>query len=109
MKVPFLNSKKMLFYICLCSFINIGNAQVLDNENKIAVTLKDGTSVICYGKAGRTESQKSNEYYYLPTNLRLSKNKAGDPEFLFMKYITDAKAENGGVDGALMHFLMEWG
>lgn len=109
MKRRFLTSKKLLLVLCALAGITIGKAQVLDNENKIAVTLKDGTSVICYGKAGNTEGQRSNEYYYLPTNLRLSKNKSGDPEFLFMKYITDARAENGGVDGALMHFLMEWG
>jgi hypothetical protein len=87
----------------------ITNAQVLDSENKIAVTLKDGTQVILYGKAGSAPGSKTNEYYYLPTALRLSRNSQGDPEFLFLKYVTDAREDVGGVSGALMHFLMEWG
>jgi hypothetical protein len=51
----------------------------------------------------------SGEYFYLPTNLRLSKRPDGVPEFLFLKYTTEEKIEQGGVQGGLMHFLMEWG
>ena len=49
------------------------------------------------------------EYYYLPANLRLSKRTDSTPEFLFLKYTTEETVEAGGVQGALMHFLMEWG
>jgi len=49
------------------------------------------------------------EYYYLPTNLRLSKRPDGVPEFLFMKYTTEERVDAGGAQGAIMHFLMEWG
>ena len=49
------------------------------------------------------------EYYYLPVNLRLAKRPDGVPEFLFLNYTTDQKADAGGVQGAIMHFLMEWG
>ncbi|MCI4670724.1 MAG: hypothetical protein MRZ79_21495 [Bacteroidia bacterium] len=51
----------------------------------------------------------SGEYFYLPTNLRLAKGPDGTPNFLFLKYTTDEKADAGGTQGALMHFLMEWG
>lgn len=87
--------------------------QVLDSENKVGLTLSDGTQVIAYGRANTASSTSygkfSNEYYYLPTNLRLSKKPDGTPEFIFVKYTTEEEAAAGGVQGALMHFLMEWG
>jgi hypothetical protein len=53
---------------------------------------------------------KDNEYYYLPANLRLSKRlDTGVPEFLFLKYVTEEREDQGGISGALVHFLMEWG
>lgn len=92
----------------------ISNAQVLDSENVIGLTLSDGTQVLAMGRANTVSSgdrygKFSNEYYYLPTNLRLSKKPDGTPEFIFVKYTTDEAASAGGVQGALMHFLMEWG
>lgn len=76
----------------------------LDDDNKVDVVLKDGLTVILYGEA--TDSgAKSNKYYYLPVNLHLSQRPDGTPEFLFLKFTTEA---TGGVSGALMHFLMEW-
>lgn len=97
----------MLFFT---SFLS-GHAQILDSENKVGITLSDGTQVICYGRANSASSSSygkfSNEYYYLPTNLRLAKKKDGTPQFLFVKYTTDEKGSD--IQGALMHFLMEWG
>jgi hypothetical protein len=88
-------------------------AQVLDSENKVGITLSDGTQVIAYGRANTASSSSygkfSNEYYYLPTNLRLAEKEDGTPEFIFVKYTTEENAAAGGVQGALMHFLMEWG
>ena len=88
-------------------------AQVLDSENKVGITLSDGTQVIAYGRANTASSSSyakfSNEYYYLPTNLRLSEKEDGTPEFIFVKYTTEENEAAGGVQGALMHFLMEWG
>ena len=61
-------------------------------------------------KPGDVLAAKDNEYYYLPVNLRLSKRPdTGVPQFLFLKYMTDEKEDNGGINGALLHFLMEWG
>src|SRR5690606_6371297 len=69
--------------------------------------------VIAYGRANTASSTSygkfSNEYYYLPTNMRLSKKPDGTPEFIFVKYTTEEEAAAGGAQGALMHFLMEWG
>lgn len=81
-------------------------AQTLDGENKVTITLDDGTPVTLYGRANTLSTAYSSEYYYLPVNLRLSKKQDGaTPEFLFLKFTT----ESGDAEGALMHFLMEWG
>lgn len=89
------------------------SGQILDSENKVGITLSDGTQVIAYGRAATASSRSygkfSNEYYYLPTNLRLSQKDDGTPEFIFVKYTTEETTDAGGVQGALMHFLMEWG
>jgi len=84
-------------------------SQILDSQNKVTIPLSDGTQVTLYGKAKPLSDDFLGEYYYLPTNLRLSKRVDGTPEFLFLKYTTEARADAGGVQGALMHFLMEWG
>lgn len=104
-------------FVALIGFLLAGSlnlfSQVLDSENKVGITLSDGTQVIAYGRANTASSSSygnfSNEYYYLPTNLRLSKKDDGTPEFIFVKYTTEENAAAGGVQGALMHFLMEWG
>ncbi len=49
------------------------------------------------------------QFYYLPTNLRLSQRPDGVPEFLFLKFTSEKRESEGGVQGALMHFLMEYG
>ena len=85
------------------------SAQILDSENKLTVVLSDGTAVTLFGKATSLSDTQSKEYYYLPVNPRLSMRPDGTPEFLFMKFTTEESDNNGGVSGALMHFLMEWG
>lgn len=107
MKPTFIS--KALAAMLFSLFAGKGFAQTLDGENKLAVALSDGTQVLLYGKASETPGVKTNDYYYLPTGLRLSKNASGEPEFVFLKYVTDAREDAGGVSGALMHFLMEWG
>ena len=110
MKRP-IKSLIVIGFILLRGLSSIG--QVLDSENKVGITLSDGTQVVAYGRANTASSSSydkfSNEYYYLPTNLRLSKKDDGTPEFIFVKYTTEETAAAGGVQGALMHFLMEWG
>ncbi len=85
------------------------DAQVLDYQNKVEIVLNDGTHVILYGKAKSLNNTYTGEYYYLPVGLRLSRRADGTPEFLFLKYTTEQRAEAGGEQGGLIHFLMEWG
>jgi len=84
-------------------------AVVLDDENRIDVVLKDNTHITLYGQAGPSSGTKTENYYYMPANLHLSQRPDGTPEFLFLKFTTEKRAEQGGVNGGLMHFLMEWG
>lgn len=84
-------------------------AVTLDDENRVTVTLPDNTPVTLLGVAGATPGAKTTQYYYLPTNLRLARRPDNVPEFLFLKFTTEKRADAGGVNGGLMHFLMEWG
>ncbi len=95
--------------ILLLSTVLTVEGQILDYQNKVTIPLNDGTTVTLYGKAQSMNDDFTGEYYYLPANLRLSKKTDGTPEFLFLKYTTEERADAGGVQGALMHFLMEWG
>ncbi len=102
------------YILLLGIFISAGsvtNAQILDFLNRVDVVLDDGTSVTMYGAADTRSDRFRGEYYYLPTNLRLGqkKDRSKTPEFLFMKYTTEERNDAGGVGGALLHFLMEWG
>lgn len=98
---------KKWFFSALCLMLFYNNSifgQLLNYDNKVDLVLSDGTNLVLYGA-----DAKPNEYYYLPVNLRLAKRPDGVPEFLFLKYTTEQRADAGGVQGAIMHFLMEWG
>lgn len=84
-------------------------AVVLDDENRLTITLSDNTPITLIGVAGATGEARTNQYYCLPANLRLARRADGVPEFLFLKFTTEARADAGGINGGLMHFLMEWG
>lgn len=84
-------------------------ALVLDDENRVTLTLEDGTNLSLLGEATSTPGVKSRNYYYLPTNLRLGSRPDRTPEFLFMKFTSEKRADQGGVSGAIVHFLMQWG
>lgn len=99
--------RKLIGSLYACLFLITGmTAQILDSQNRIDVILDDGTQIIMYGKAKSLGNDFTSEYMYLPTNLRLSSRPDGTKEFLFLKYTTEDAA---GPQGALMHFLMEWG
>ena len=83
-------------------------AVILDDENVLSVTLDDGTVVRLYGEA-RRGGERSRSYHYLPANLRLARRPDGTPQLLFLKYTTEERAESGGVQGAILHLLVEWG
>lgn len=105
-----LSIKNIVWLFVIMFSSHFAQAQVImDSQNRIDVILNDGTQVVMYGKAKTRDRSFSSEYVYLPTNLHLSKRPDGTPEFLFLKYTTEEREDAGGTQGALMHFLMEWG
>ncbi|MCI4670723.1 MAG: hypothetical protein MRZ79_21490 [Bacteroidia bacterium] len=100
--------KSLLLMIFGILLLRPGQAQVIDNENKVNVILSDGVNVTLYGAASTLSDEKSKEYYYMPTKLRLSKKADGTPMFLFLKYTTeDPRGDES--NGAILHMLMEYG
>ncbi len=84
-------------------------AVVLDDENTVLVQLQDGTQVKLYAEAGPSSGVRTHRFYYLPVGLRVARRPDGTPEFLFLKFTTEQASGPGAVNGAVMHFLMEWG
>jgi hypothetical protein len=105
MKLIFLS----VVLITSLSFSSKAKAQVLDYNNKVDIVLDNGVSVTLFGRALTLNSGYSSEYYYLPKNLKLGKKPDGTPEFLFLKYTTEERVDQGGTQGAILHFMMEWG
>ena len=83
--------------------------QILDNDNKVSVGLSDGIHVTLYGAAKPMSDEKSLDYYYLPTNLKLAKKVDGTPQFLFLKYTSEERSDTKGISGGILHLLMEYG
>lgn len=83
-----------------------GTAQVasMHYDGRQTVALQDGTNVVCLKALGTP-----NGYYYLPANLRIAQGPDGTPQFLLMKFTTDQAEAKGGISGAVLHFLMEFG
>lgn len=76
-------------------------------EGRKTVALSDGTIVNLLQSESSTRLRP--QYYYLPTNLHLSMKEDKTPQFLFLKFTTEQREEQGGISGGLLHFLMEFG
>lgn len=99
-----------LFLMLSMMLISVSEAVILDDENRIEIILDDQTNVILYGLASRNPDRKTRKYYALPSNLHLTTKEDGvTPEFLFNSYVTNKSKEQGGISGAIMHFLVSWG
>lgn len=73
------------------------------------IKLKDGTSVRCFPEATRDPAKTSKTYYYLPTNPQISRHADGTPKFSMIRFVTDKTKAEGGAEGAVLHFLVEYG
>lgn len=92
--------------LAACSAASAGVASML-YDGKLDVTLNDGTSVTLYPTLRSTRARP--EYYYLPTNLHVALKPDGVPQFLFLKFTTEERETEGGIQGGLLHLLMEFG
>lgn len=75
----------------------------------VDVKLADGTTVRCFPAATDDPETVSKNYYYLPANPRVSIDTEGRPRFSLIRFVTDKTIEEGGADGAILHFLVEYG
>ena len=73
------------------------------------ITLADGTVVRCYPAATANPEIKSKNWYYLPTSPHISKHPDGTPQFSMVRFVTDKTKQEGGVEGAILHFMVEYG
>ena len=75
----------------------------------VDVKLKDGLTVRCFPTATSDPAVTSNNYYYLPTNPHISLYPDGLPRFSMIRFVTDKSKADGGVEGAVLHFMVEYG
>jgi hypothetical protein len=105
-----LRKTKLFFLISFCLATANAFSQNLDYNSKITITLNDGTPVTLYAQTEGfgMNARAGKNYYYLPTQVKLAKSPQTQvPEFLFLKYVTEEREDQGGVSGALLHFLMQ--
>jgi hypothetical protein len=87
-------------------------SQNLDYNSKVSFALNDGSQMTLYAQlvGSGSSATPSKNYYYLPNQMMLAKDPLTQvPSFLFLKYVTEEREDQGGVSGALMHFLMQTG
>lgn len=90
-----------ILILLLCSS-NALKSQNLYADEYEDFTLADGLEIRVHKKWGLNSD--TNQYYYIPVNLKFSTTKNMEPEFSFLTY------KNGEItEGAIMHFLMSWG
>ncbi len=75
----------------------------------VDITLSDGTVVRCYPAATVDPNVVAKNWYYLPTSPHIARDRQGVPQFSLIKFVTDKSKEQGGVEGAVLHFLVEYG
>lgn len=93
--------KNIGFYCCLIIAFS-GYSQIICQETKEKITLKNGNSVYVYQEKNASNSPI---YYYVPIQLNVSKSKE-KPEYSFQEY-KDSKT--GATGGAILHLLITWG
>jgi hypothetical protein len=75
----------------------------------VDIKLSDGTTVRCYRAATDNPEKPSKNFYYLPGNPHISKSADGTPNFSMIRFVTNKTKEQGGAEGAILHFLVEYG
>lgn len=103
---------KFLHLMIIMIIASTSFAQNLDYNSKVVVHLNDGTQVTLYAQLNGSGqfAKPSKNFYYIPQQAMLSKDPQTQvPEFLFLKYVTEEREDQGGVSGALMHFLVKLG
>ncbi|TXF90276.1 hypothetical protein FUA23_07085 [Neolewinella aurantiaca] len=106
MNVSIKNTRRLaLLVLALALSLSSMWGQRLLADTRLQITLDDGTDVVLF------RADQTSNWYYLPPSetIRIAERENGDKEFLFIKFTTDDKVENGGAQGGLLHFLVVWG
>lgn len=82
-----------------------GFGQRLQYESMMEVVLDNDMNITLF------RTGDGNQWRYLPPSrsIRLGSKEDGTPEFLYTKFTTEERADQGGIQGALLHCLLEWG
>ncbi len=75
----------------------------------VDIKLNDGTTVRCFPAATNDPLKTSSNYYYLPASPHISKGPDGLPKFSMIRFVSDKTKAAGGAEGAVLHFLVEYG
>lgn len=75
----------------------------------VDIKLKDGTTVRCFPAATNDPEKTSENYYYLPANPHVARHADGTPKFSMIRFVSDKTKAEGGAEGAVLHFLVEYG
>lgn len=75
----------------------------------VDIKLKDGTTVRCFPAATNNPEKTSKNYYYLPANPHVARHADGTPKFSMIRFVSDKTKAEGGAEGAVLHFLVEYG
>ncbi len=77
----------------------------------VDIKLKDGTTttVRCFAAATNDPAKVSKNYYYLPANPHVARHADGTPRFSMIRFVTDKTKAEGGTEGAVLHFMVEYG
>jgi hypothetical protein len=81
----------------------------IQSGRHVDVKLADGTTVRCFPAATNNPERPSKNYYYLPTNPHISRDEDGTPKFSMVRFVTDKTKAQGGVDGAILDIMVEYG
>lgn len=86
----------------LLTLLMAGNAHglALDKESKVTVTIGNHFSVDLYAAAGQ-----ANNYYYVPSRVRVAAGRDGRPKITILTYISDGSE---GASGGTFNALVTW-
>jgi len=98
--------KSLILTVLAFTSISFINGQTLAYSSKLDIELPSlRENITVYAGAISNSDNYTNDYYYLPANLRVAKNDNQEPQFIFGNYQTDDNSYQSGI----LHFLVEWG
>lgn len=96
-------SKRVLGIVAagVALFATSSHAVTLDRSSKVTVTVGSNLSVDLYAK-----SDAPNEYYYIPSRVRVAGGTNNEPQLTILTYISDGSE---GASGGTFNGLVTWG